>query len=90
MMSILDKEKLTGEHQCKKLEVIQILGEFLRDTARLELRQVAWDREVQGNQGYSWLGWTIVNGTANDVVSLIKSKQPYDPLLCEFLLDSII
>ena len=77
MMSILDKEKLTvgGEQHQNKLEVIQILGEFLRKS-----NIPTWNREIDDN-GFSWLGWTVVNGTADDVAALIKSKQPFDPLL---------
>ena len=80
MMSILDKEKLTGKQQENKLEVIQILGEFLKQSNSNGLRVPTWDREIDDN-GFSWLGWTVVNGTAHDIAALIKSKQPYDPLL---------
>ena len=80
MMAILDKEKLTGEEKEKKLEVITILGKFLRKKNSDGLRIPTWDREIDDN-GFSWLGWTVVNGTAEDVAALIKSKQPYDPLL---------
>ena len=79
-MSILDKEKLTGEQQAKKLEVITILGEFLKQSNSKGLSVPTWDREIDDN-GFSWLGWTVVNGTAEDVAALVKSKQPYDPLL---------
>ena len=33
------------------------------------------------DNGFSWLGWTVINGTANDVAALVRSKQPFDPLL---------
>ena len=78
MMSILDKEKLTGEQQKNKLKVITILGRFLKQSKSKGL--TAWDREIETN-GFSWLGWTVVNGTAHDAAALIKSKQPHDPLL---------
>ena len=79
MMSILDKENLTGEALKKKHKVIKILGRFLRTDSN-EACVPTWDREI-GKDGFSWLGWTVVNGTAEDVAALIKSKQPYDPLL---------
>ena len=77
MMSILDEEKLTG----KKLEVIQILGEFLKQSNSNGLLVPTWDREIDDINGISWLGWTVINGTAHDIAALIKSRQPYDPLL---------
>ena len=80
MMSILDKEKLTGEQQKKKLEVITILGKFLKKSKNRGLSVPTWDREI-GDNGFSWLGWTVLNGTAHDIAALIKSKQPHDPLL---------
>ena len=80
MMAILDKEKLTGQQQKNKLEVITILGKFLKNTGSNGLSVPTWDRELDDN-GFSWLGWTVVNGTAEDVAALIKSKQPFDPLL---------
>ena len=79
-MSILDKEKLTGEQQKKKLEVIEILGKFLKKSNSKGMTVLTWDREVEDNC-FSWLGWTVVNGTAADIAALIKSKQPFDPLL---------
>ena len=84
MMSVLDKEKLTGEQQKNKLEVITILGQFLRKPDRRGLIVPKWDREI-GDKGFSWLGWTVLNGTAADIAALIKSKQPYDPLLGRFI-----
>ena len=89
MMSILDKERLTGEQQKKKLEVITILGEFLRKPNSEGLSVPTWDREMyddgmvpsDGMLPFSWLGWTVQNGTAEDISALIESKQPYDPLL---------
>ena len=81
MMSILDKQNLNAEEKKKKLEVIKILGEFLRKP-NSKTRDVVptWDRERDDN-AFSWLGWTVVNGTAEDVAALISSKQPFDPLL---------
>ena len=87
MMSILDKENLTDEAKENKLEVIKILGEFLRKPNNENLRIPTWDREIDDN-GFSWLGWTVVNGTADDVAALIESKQPFDPLLGMFPSDS--
>ena len=84
MMSILDKENLNDEQKKNKLEVIKILGEFLRKPNMFvnSGRDVVptWDRERDDN-AFSWLGWTVVNGTAEDVAALISSKQPFDPLL---------
>ena len=81
MMSILDKEKLTGKQQENKLEVIKILGEFLKQSNSNGLLVPTWDREIDDINGISWLGWTVINGTAHDIAALIKSRQPYDPLL---------
>ena len=80
MMSILDKQNLTGEQQKNKLEVIKILGEHLRKPNSEGLIVPTWDRERDDN-AFSWLGWTVVNGTAEDVAALIASTQPFDPLL---------
>ena len=80
MMSILDKEILTGQQKKNKLEVIKILGEFLRQPNSEGFVVPTWDRERDDN-AFSWLGWTVVNGTADDVAALISSKQPFDPLL---------
>ena len=80
MMSILDQGKLSGSQKRNKLEVITILGKFLKQQNSNGLSVPTWDREIDNN-GFSWLGWTVVNGTAEDVAALIKSKQPYDPLL---------
>ena len=80
MMSILDKENLTGKQLENKHKVITILGEFLRKPNSDGLVVPTWDRERDDN-AFSWLGWTVVNGTAKDVEALINSKQPYDPLL---------
>ena len=38
------------------------------------------DRESDDNS-LTWLGWTVVNGSAEDVAALISSRQPFDPLL---------
>jgi len=76
MMSILDKENLDDKRKEKKLKVIEILGEFLRKPNSVP----TWDRERDDN-AFSWLGWTVVNGTAEDVAALIASRQPFDPLL---------
>ena len=80
MMSILDKEKLNDEQQQNKLKVITMLGQFLKKSNSNGLSVPTWDREIDDN-GFSWLGWTVVNGTAHDIAALIESKQPYDPLL---------
>ena len=80
MMSILDKENLTGERKENKLKVIKILGEFLRKSNSPSGGCPTWDRERDDN-AFSWLGWTVVNGTAEDVAALISSTQPFDPLL---------
>ena len=80
MMSILDQNQLSESQKRNKLEVITILGKFLSRPNSNGLSVPTWDREIDNN-GFSWLGWTVVNGTAEDVVALIKSKQPYDPLL---------
>ena len=86
MMLILDKENLNDEQKKNKLEVIKILGEFLRKPNMFTNsgRDVVptWDRERDDN-AFSWLGWTVVNGTAEDVAALIESRQPFDPLLGE-------
>ena len=83
MMSILDKEQLDEEKKRKKHEVITILGQFLKRSNSNGLSVATWDREIDDN-GFSWLGWTVVNGAAEDVAALIRSKQPYDPLLGKF------
>ena len=83
MMSILDKEKLTEKQQQNKLEVIKILGKFLKKPNSKGLRVPTWDREIDG-KGFSWLGWTVVNGAALDIAAVIESQQPYDPLLGKF------
>ena len=80
MLSVLDKEKLTAKQQKNKLEVIRILGRFLKQSNAKGLIVPTWDREIIG-KGFSWLGWTVVNGTADDIAALIESKQPFDPLL---------
>ena len=80
MMSILDKQNLTGKEKENKLEVIKILGKHLRKPNSEGLVVPTWDRERDDN-AFSWLGWTVVNGTADDVAALIESKQPFDPLL---------
>ena len=79
MMSILNKQNLNKKQKENKLEVIKILGEFLRKPNNGEVVPT-WDRERDDN-AFSWLGWTVVNGTAEDVAALISSKQPFDPLL---------
>ena len=84
MMSILDKEKLNGPELENKLKVIKMLGEFLRKPNSERLNVPTWNREIDDN-GFSWLGWTVVNGTADDVAALISSQQPFDPLLGTFL-----
>ena len=81
MMSILNKQNLNKKQKENKLEVIKILGEFLRKpNSQTGVVVPTWDRERDDN-AFSWLGWTVVNGTAEDVAALISSKQPFDPLL---------
>ena len=79
MMNILDKQNLTDEQKQHKLEIIKILGKFSR-AKNGGLFVSTWDRERDDN-ACSWLGWIVVNGTADDVAALIESKQPFDPLL---------
>ena len=76
MTSILDKEELSAKQKENKTEVIQILETFLKQSNSNGLDVSTFDQD-----GFSWLGWTVVNGTAHDIAALIKSKQPYDPLL---------
>ena len=78
MMSIIDKEELSEEQQQNKAEVIQILETLLRQPNSKELSFPTSDQELDG---ISWLGWTVVNGTAHDVEDLISSKLPPDPLM---------
>ena len=76
MMSILDKEKLSLEQKENKFEVIRILETFLKQSNGMSVP--ISDQEVGCS---SWLGWTVVNGTAHDVEDLIRSKPPVDPLM---------
>ena len=88
MLSILDKQQLTAKQLKKKHKVIKMLGEFLRKPNSEGLVVPTWDREMDPrdiDNGFSWLGWTVMNGTADDVAALIRSKQPYDPLLGKIL-----
>ena len=78
MMSILDKEELITKQNENKAEVIQILEALLKQSNSNGLGVSASDRELDG---FSWLGWTVVNGTAHDVKDLISSKLPPDPLM---------
>ena len=80
MLAILDEENLSGVQLENKLKVIKILGKFLKESD-----VPTWDREIN-ESGFSWLGWTVVNGNAHDIVALIESKQPYDPLLGKSLI----
>ena len=90
MLSILNKQQLTDKQLENKLKVITILGEFLKKSDSRGLAVPTWDREIDeendkgfklNDNGFSWLGWTVMNGTADDVAALVRSKQPYDPLL---------
>lgn len=81
MMSILDEGILTDQQKKHKLEIITILGHFLRQANSEKLCKPIWNREVE-NGGYSWLGWTVIHGNTDEIVTIIKSRQPYDPLLC--------
>ena len=76
MMSILDKEELRTKQNENKAEVIQILETFLKQSNSNGLDVSTLDQD-----GFSWLGWTVVNGTAHDVKDLISSKLPPDPLM---------
>ena len=78
MTSILDKEELNAKQNENKAEVIQILETFLKQSNSNGLDVSTFHRELDG---LSWLGWTVVNGTARDVKDLISSKLPPDPLM---------
>ena len=78
MMSILDKEKLSLQQKENKVEVIKILETFLKQSNSHGFGVPTSDQEVDA---LSWLGWTVVNGTAHDVKNLINSKLPVDPLM---------
>ena len=85
MMSLLDEEKLDAKQIENKLEVIQILKCFLKQSNIMGFSVSISDqeqlKEINDTKHFSWLGWTIANGPADDVASLIKSKLPDDPLL---------
>ena len=74
MTSILDKEELNAKQNENKAEVIQILETFLKQSNSNGL-------DVSTLDVSTWLGWTVVNGTAHDVKDLISSKLPPDPLM---------
>ena len=78
MMSIMDKKKLSLEQKENKVEVIKILEKFLKQSNSKGLRL---STSYQKIGRLSWLGWTVVNGTAHDVKDLISSKLPVDPLM---------
>ena len=78
MMSILDKEKLSLQQKENKVEVIQILQTFLKQSNSNGLGVSTSDQAVVA---FSWLEWTVVNGTAHEVEDLIRSKLPVDPLM---------
>ena len=78
MMSIIDKEELSTQQNENKAEVIQILETFLKQSNSNGLDVSRLDQEFDG---FSWLGWTVVYGTAHDVKDLISSKLPPDPLM---------
>ena len=67
----------------KEREEIEKMEDFLRQS-----KSVGGDREVP-NGGFSWFGWTVLHGTTEDIVAIIKSKQPYDPLLGMFDLNKL-
>ena len=83
MMSTLGKEKLTAKQEENTFEVMKILETFLKKSNSAGLSDTS-DRETDYNN-LTWLGWTVVNGTANDVAALIKSKLTDDPLLGMYL-----
>ena len=74
MMSILDKKELSAKKKENKAEVIQILKTILKQSNSNGL-------DVSTLDVSTWLGWTVVNGTAHDVKDLISSKLPPDPLM---------
>ena len=74
MMSILDKEELRTKQNENKAEIIQILETFLKQSNSNGL-------DVSTLDVSTWLGWTVVNGTAHEVEDLIRSKLPLDPLI---------
>ena len=76
MMSILNKEELSVKQKENKAEVIKILETFLKQSNSNGLDVSTLDQD-----GFSWLGWTVVNGTAHDVKDSISSKLPPDPLM---------
>ena len=76
MISILEKKELSTKQNENKAEVIKILETFLRQSNSNGLDVSTLDQD-----GFSWLGWTVVNGTAHDVKDLISSKLPPDPLM---------
>ena len=78
MMSIIDKEELSAEQKQNKAEVIQILETLLTQPNSKGLSFPTSDQELDG---ISWLGWTVVNGTAQDVKDLIRSQLSPDPLM---------
>ena len=77
-MSILDEQTLSLEQRENKFEVTKILETLLRQSNSEGLSVPTSDQELDG---ISWLGWTVVNGTAHDVKDLIRSKLPVDPLM---------
>ena len=58
-------------------EVHEILDTFLKQSNSIGLSDLKPDRESDDNS-LTWLGWTVVNGSAEDVVVLIKSKSEQD------------
>ena len=58
-------------------EVFEILDTFLKQSNSIGLSDLKPDRESDDNS-LTWLGWTVVNGSAEDVVVLIKSKSEPD------------
>ena len=93
MMTILDKEILSDEQKENKLEVIKILETFLKQSnseglkvetsGRIAIRNMSKKKTKQeeDEENFSWFGWTVVNGSAHDVATLIRSKLPFDPLM---------
>ena len=83
MLLIPDENMLTVQQKEYKLEVILILDEALKQSNIDGLSARQCDDQIQCDD-ITWLGWTVVNGTAEDVATLIESKLPLNPLLGMF------
>ena len=83
MLSMLDNKTLTEQQLRCKDEVISILEEALKQSNIAGLSARKFDGQMQCDE-ITWLGWTVVNGTAEDVAFLINSRLPPNPLLGMF------